>query len=68
MVCAALPTPPAIEGLVAYQVGEGLAYDKGQVDARDAKLARWIVSLRDAWFECSTNLAWVRQYYAGQAE
>lgn len=66
LVCAELPTPPRIEGIIPYQSGEGYVYDKGQVDARDAKVARYILQVRDAWFECSTQLAWLRDYYAAQ--
>lgn len=66
MVCAPIPEAPRIEGLMAFQVGEGMAYDKGQVDARDAKIARWLIELRGAWFECSNQLAWIREYYEAQ--
>lgn len=66
MVCAELPAPPAIEGLVAFPLGESTVYDSGQVDRRDAKIARWIVAVRDSWFSCSNNLAWIRQYFQEQ--
>ncbi len=67
LVCAELPSPPAVEPLEAFQGSNGaLVYPKADVDARDAHIARWIVSLRDAWFSCSSQLGWVRDYYDEQ--
>lgn len=67
LVCAELPSPPAVEPLEAFQASNGaLVYPKADVDARDSEIARWVVELRGAWFSCSSQLGWVRDYYDAQ--
>lgn len=67
LVCAQLPSPPAVEPLEAFQASNGaLVYPKAAVDARDSKIARWIVSVRGSYFSCASNLEWVRSYYSNQ--
>lgn len=65
LVCAALPAAPDISPLEAVTASNGaLVYMKADVDARDTGIARYIVAVRGAWFDCSSNLEWVRDYYA----
>jgi len=41
-----------------------MVYLKADVDARDAKIAPYIVELRGAWFSCSSQIEWNRDYWA----
>jgi len=67
LVCAKMPLPPDISPLMPFMAPEATSvYQKQQVDERDAKLAAWIIALRDAHFSCYDNLAWVRDYYQSQ--
>lgn len=67
LVCEELPAKPDISPLVAFAAENGaLVYYKADVDARDAKIAPYIVELRGAWFSCSSQLGWNRDYYAAQ--
>lgn len=67
LVCALLPAQPDIEPLEAFQAQNGaMVYYKADVDARDAKIAPYIVNLRGAWFSCSSNLAWNKTYHENQ--
>lgn len=67
LVCAELPAAPSVEPLEAFRASNGaMVYRKADVDARDAQIAHWIVSLRGAWFSCSSQMEWVRDYYAAQ--
>lgn len=67
MVCDGLPIPEGIKALEAFMAGDGIpAYYKGDVDARDAAIARWILAMRDAHESCSSQLAWVKAYYEAQ--
>ena len=62
--CQELPATPQLEGLQAIEASNGaLVYPKPQTDARDADIARYIVSLREAWFDCSNALQRVQDYY-----
>ena len=64
LVCDALPEPPDISPLTPIVASNGTkVYLKAEVDARDGDIARWIVSVRNAWFSCSNQLARVRDYY-----
>lgn len=66
MVCEALPQAPQIGALQAFEAANGaLVYLKADVDARDAKIAPYVVQLRGAWFSCSSQLEWIRDYYSG---
>lgn len=67
LVCEALPAKPDVSPLVAFTAQNGaLVYFKADVDARDAKIAPYIVELRGAWFSCSSQLGWNRDYQAAQ--
>lgn len=67
LVCKGEPSKPDISPLQAFQAENGaLVYSKADVDARDAKIAVWIVSYRGSWFSCSSNLEWNKNYWAGQ--
>ncbi len=66
LACENEPGKPEIKALVAFQAFNGaLVYQKADVDARDAKIAEWIVKYRGAWFSCSSQLKWNRDYKAG---
>ena len=50
-VCEALPETPDLRPLQAFQADNGAwVYLKADVDARDARIATYIVNLRGAWF------------------
>jgi len=67
LVCEKLPVKPDVLPLVAFTAQNGaLVYYKADVDARDAKIAAYIVAIRGAWFSCKSNLGWNRDYFAGQ--
>ena len=67
LVCEELPAKPDVSPLVAFRAENGaLVYSKADVDARDVKIAGYIVSLRGSWFSCSSQLAWNRDYFADQ--
>jgi hypothetical protein len=56
---------PDLTPLTAFQASNGaMVYLKADVDARDAKIAPYIVELRGAWFSCSSQLEWNRDYWA----
>ncbi len=64
LTCEALPPAPSVSRLQAIPMPDGmLAYPKADVDARDAEIARFIVSIRGAWFDCSNQLERVSDYY-----
>jgi len=49
LTCAAMPAAPDLSALQAFEASNGaLVYPKPEVDARDAKIARWVVELRGA--------------------
>lgn len=66
--CNAFPMPDSdIRAIEAFFVGDGImAYPKGDVDARDAVLAAWIIAIRDAHFSCYDDISWLRNYYQAQ--
>lgn len=68
LTCQELPMPSGdIKRLEAFAAGDGIAaYPKGEVDARDALVAAWILAMRDVHFVCYDNLAWLRGYYEAQ--
>jgi hypothetical protein len=62
--CADEPQRPSLDPLTAYPAEDnGLIYRKGDVDARDSVIARYLVALRAAHFSCANNLAKVKQYH-----
>ena len=66
LVCDALPEAPDLDPLQAITLADGAkVYAKPQVDTRDSAIARWIVDLRGAHFECWNQLQRVREYYRG---
>lgn len=66
--CAPMPETPALDPLTAYRAADNsLIYRKGNVDGRDSVIARYIVALRAAHFECANALQKVRDYYAETA-
>lgn len=63
-VCEPMPDNPDIKPLQAFQSGNGaLVYSKSDVDQRDAKIAQFIVSYRGAWFSCSSQIQWHKDYW-----
>ena len=67
MVCESLPEKPELQPLKAITLDDGrVVYLKSGVDARDGKIARFIVDVRGAWFSCSNQLAKMLDYYEGQ--
>ena len=64
LVCDPLPTAPDVTPLRVYRMPDGTEfYFKAEVDARDAKIAPYIVQMRGAWFSCSNQLEWNRDYW-----
>jgi hypothetical protein len=64
MVCEELPARPDLKPLEAIALPDGrMAYLKAETDARDAKIARYVVESRAIWFECFNNAAKLRDYY-----
>ena len=59
LVCAPEPARPQLPGLTPL----GEHYSKPQVDARDSAIARYVLDLRAAWFDCSVKLGKVRTYH-----
>lgn len=45
-----------------------LVYLKSDVDARDATVARFLVNIRGAWFDCANQLQKVADYYEAAGE
>lgn len=63
--CAPTPETPALEPLSAYPAEDnGLIYRKRDVDGRDSVIARYIIALRAAHFDCANALQKMRDYYA----
>lgn len=66
LVCEPLPVAPDLSPLKAFTLPDGSrAYLKADVDTRDSAIARYVVQVRGAWFDCSNNLAKVRGYHKG---
>ena len=64
-MCDALPAKPNLDPLTAFKLTDGTeVYLKSDVDARDAKIAPYIIEVRGAWFSCSNQLGWNRDYWA----
>lgn len=55
LICADEPERPELAPLVTYA--------KPEVDARDSIIARYLLALRAAHFDCRNNLAKVKDYY-----
>jgi hypothetical protein len=63
LTCQELPAVPAIAPLTPIRTANGTTvYLTAETDARDAQIARWIVDVRGAWFDCSNQLGRVRTY------
>ena len=64
LTCDTLPDVPDISPLTPIVASNGTkVYLVDEVNARDSKIARWIVDLRGAWFSCADQLVKVRDYY-----
>lgn len=67
-ITISVPPPPA-EWLQCQQAPERpdlaplTTYAKPEVDARDLVIARYIIDLRAAYFDCQNQLGKVRDYY-----
>ena len=69
LTCATEPERPSLDPITAYPAEDnGLIYRKGDVDARDSVIARYLLALRAAHFSCANNLAKVKQYVSETAE
>lgn len=66
LTCLELPAKPVLKALEPVEISGVLFYRKDAVDTRDGQIATYIIGVRDAWFACSSNLGWVRDYYEGQ--
>ena len=65
LICEGMPEAPNVTPLEAYRLPDGTQfYYKKDVDERDANIAPFIVNLRGAWFSCSNQLAWNRDYWS----
>ena len=66
LVCEPLPDAPDLTPLEAISgIGGVMVYRKADVDARDALIAPYVVNLRGAWFSCSSQIQWNRDYHEG---
>lgn len=64
LVCAPLPEAPDLSPLQAFQTADGvMVYHKAEVDARDVPIALYVVDLRGAYFSCSNQVGWHRDYW-----
>lgn len=64
LTCAPLPDAPDLDALQVITLADGAkVYSKPETDTRDGQIARYIVALRGAHFECWNQLARVRNYY-----
>lgn len=64
LICDTLPEPPDISPLTPIVASNGTkVYLKAEVDTRDGEIARWLIAVRGAWFDCSNQLGKVRDYY-----
>ena len=59
LTCEPAPERPALAPLN----GVADTYAKPEVDARDSAIARYIIALRAAHFNCANNLEKVRGYF-----
>jgi hypothetical protein len=66
LTCQPLPERPDLAPLQVITLDDGRrVYMKADVDARDVPIARYILDIRGSWFDCSNNLAQVRDYVEG---
>ena len=64
LVCEGLPDVPDVKPLQAFALPSGVqVYYKADVDARDAQIAPYVIAVRGAWFSCSSQLEWNRDYW-----
>lgn len=69
LTCATAPASPDITPLEAFALPSGImAYPKAETDARDSLIARDVVALRQAHFDCANQLGRVRDYVNGAGE
>lgn len=67
LVCKDMPEKPELDALEAVTTDSGaVVYSKAQTDARDAVIASYIVELRGSFFDCKSQLGWVKKYYDEQ--
>jgi hypothetical protein len=67
LICDELPAKPDVLPLQAFAAENGAqVYFKADVDARDQKIAGYIVQVRGSYFSCYSNLGWVKDYYGAQ--
>lgn len=63
--CKEMPVAPVLEPLERITLPDGrVVYLARETNARDAEIARYIVDLRGAWFDCHNQLAKVKGYFA----
>lgn len=66
LTCAPLPVKPDLTPLEAIKLPDGtLVYRKADVDGRDGAIARYIVALNGAYFDCRRAVDWNRDYWQG---
>ena len=64
LVCKQLPDTPDLSPLESVSMPDGVVYyRKADVDARDGSIARYIVELRGAHFDCRSQLQWNQDYW-----
>ena len=65
LVCKELPVTPDLSPLESVSMTDGVVYyRKADVDDRDGSIARYIVELRGAHFDCRSQLQWNADYYS----
>lgn len=64
LTCKELPQKPDLKPLEAFALPDGtLAYRKADVDTRDGAIARYIVAMHGAYFDCRRTVEWHKDYY-----
>lgn len=64
MVCEKLPAKPDLKPLVPFVLSDGrTVYLVDDVNARDSHIARYVLAVEGAWFDCANNLEKVRGYF-----
>ena len=64
MVCDKLTDTPDLSPLEALTLNDGrVVYLKADVDARDARIAEYVVAVRGNWFSCHNALKRIADYY-----
>lgn len=62
--CKEMPVAPVLEPLERVTLPDGrVVYLARETNDRDAAIARYIVDLRGAWFDCHNQIAKVRGYF-----